>query len=229
MRKKTAILTAGLAVLIVGGGVGYGLYDYYAGNHVQVESVIAAPAEGGTGEAVDMELINGVWNIDPSSTVYFSVTTSKETVNFAVNNVSGSWTIDTADPSRMAGEGKIDLNAIDSGNSQRDGHIKEADYFNVEETPEATFTATSFEGVPAEWTEGQPFPFKMSGTMTVKGISKEVTFEGNGVYEGGQIKLESDTAVTFSDFGMTNPHRVVLDTENTVTVQLRLTLTAQPA
>lgn len=229
MRKKTAILTACAAVIIVGGGVGYGLYDYFAGNHIVVEDVIAADAAAGSGEAVDMSLINGVWDIDPASNVYFSVTTSKETVNFAVSNVDGSWSIDTADASNMTAEGKIDLNGIDSGNSQRDSHIKGADYFNVEETPEATFTATSFEGVPAEWTEGQAFPFTMNGTMTVRGVSKEVSFTGEGMYSNGQIQVEADTAVTFDDFGMTNPHRVVLDTENTVSVQLRLTLTAQPA
>lgn len=224
MKRKNALITAGVAVALILGGGGYAAYDYFAGNHVEVKSVIAEASSENAGAAVSADEVNGLWNIDPSSEVYFSVTTSKETVNFAISQVAGSWTIDTSDISKTKGQGTVNLDLLDSGNGQRDSHIKGADYLNVAESAEATFTADSFEELPAEWTEGQAFPISMTGTLTIRGIAKEVTFNGEAVYSGGAINMESSAVVTFEDFGMKNPHTVVLDTENNVVVQLRLTL-----
>lgn len=229
MKLKHAALSAGIGVVLLGGA--YGAYDYFAGNHVEVKEVIAARSEanGSGGGAVDARKLNGKWTVQPDSEVYFSVTTSKETVNFAVKSVKGSWLIDAAGAGKMAAEGSVDLNALDSGNSKRDDHIKGADYLQVEKYPEATFKVKSFEQLPAEWKEGTAFPFRMAGTLSVKGISKEVVFESKGLYENGAIKLEGSTVVTFDDFGMKNPHAVLLDTQNNVTVQLRLVLKPEQA
>ncbi|MBD2860807.1 YceI family protein [Paenibacillus oceani] len=46
---------------------------------------------------------------------------------------------------------------LSSGNGQRDGHIKGNDYLQAATYPKAAFQVTSFEGVPAEWKEGQSF------------------------------------------------------------------------
>ncbi|MNC71112.1 YceI-like domain protein [compost metagenome] len=64
----------------------------------------------------------------------------------------------------------------------------------------------------------------MTGTLTVKGIEKEVTFDSQAVYSGGQLMLSGTTTVTFADFGMKNPHSIVLDTENDLEVRLELVL-----
>ncbi|MNJ74115.1 hypothetical protein D3C77_710020 [compost metagenome] len=51
---------------------------------------------------------------------------------------------------------------------------------------------------------------------------KEVIFTGQAVLDQGTLKLEASTIVTFTDFGMTNPHTIIMDTENDITVELRL-------
>ncbi|MBD2871105.1 YceI family protein [Paenibacillus arenilitoris] len=225
--KKTAI---SLGALIVLAGGGYFAYDYFAGNHVTIEEVIPADAQAQAGgAAVESSELNGEWTIQPDSKVYFSVTTSKETVNFEGAEVSGSWTVDTGDQTKMSGQGVVDMNAVQSGNGQRDGHIKGAEYLDAAANPEATFTVTSFENFPAEWTEGAAAAFTMNGTLTVKGISKDVKFDAEALYSGGTIKMEGSTVVAFDDFGMKNPHTVMLDTENDVTVQLQLNLDKEQA
>ncbi|MEW4370180.1 YceI family protein [Paenibacillus kandeliae] len=233
MNKKTRNwLIAIVAIVVIVGIGGYTFLKSYMGNNVAIESVVpteSASAEGTTstttGQSVTGSELNGNWAINEStSKVYFSVTTSQETVNFVDNKVSGTWNVNVDDPSQMTSEGQIDMSAIDSGNSQRDGHVKEADFFDVSQFPNATFKATSFENVPTEWASGATNEFKMTGTLTVKGVEKEATFDMKSVYQDGQLLLSGTTKVTFADFGMTNPHSVVLSTENDINVQLELVL-----
>ncbi|MBN2981719.1 MULTISPECIES: YceI family protein [Cohnella] len=245
MQRKAKIwIVAGVAAVAVLGTGAYALTNDYLGNNIEIEQVIpagAAPAQtaaasagspaeasgspsAAAGTVATGEQLNGEWSLTDASKVYFSVTTSRETVNFVNDVVGGSWTLNVDDLSQTAGSGQIDMASVDSGNGQRDGHVKGADYFNVEEFPEATFAATSFEGLPAEWTEGTAYDFNMTGTLSVRGIEKEVAFASKTVYQGGQLLLSGTTTVTFADFGMENPHNVVLDTENEIAVQLELVL-----
>ncbi|CAI6057518.1 Protein YceI [Paenibacillus sp. JJ-100] len=237
MSKKTNtwIITGIAAVAIIGGG-GYYFTNSYLGNNVEIEQVIPAStaasttsADSSTGTTVDQqkvgaEQLNGDWNISQGSKVYFSVTTSRETVNFVNEQVNGKWTINVNDPTQSEAEGKIEMNGIDSGNGQRDEHVKDADFFDMAQYPQATFKATSFEGMPTEWTEGEPIDLNMKGNLTVKGIEKEVTFDAKAVYDNNELLLSGTTMVTFEDFGMENPHSVVLSTENDIEVRLELKL-----
>lgn len=234
-KTKTWMISGAAAIVILGGG-GYYFANSYLGNNVEIEQVLPASTAASTAEAgsdsgtsvsnvaAGAEQLNGDWSISEGSKVYFSVTTSRETVNFADEQVSGNLTLNVDDASQMKADGQIEMSDIDSGNSQRDGHVKEADYFDVSTYPQATFTATSFEGVPTEWPAGQTVDFKMNGTLTVKGMEKEVTFDVKAAYENDQVLLSATTMVTFEDFGMENPHSVVLSTENDIQVQLELKL-----
>ncbi|WP_438449018.1 YceI family protein [Gorillibacterium sp. sgz5001074] len=224
MKGKWIALAAGIVLAASGGG--YAAYDYYAGNHVEVKEVIAAQAVEGSaaGKPVEAAAVNGTWSIQSGSEVYFSVTTSKETVNFVGKSVTGSWKLNISDTGANAAEGKVEMTSVGSGNSQRDNHIKGKDYLAVEQFPEAVFTAKSFGNLPREWKEGETISVPISGTLTIKGLTKEVTFDSKVQMSGGQLKLEGSTVVTFMDFGMKNPHTVVLNTENDVKVQLRLLL-----
>ncbi|PZD94784.1 YceI family protein [Paenibacillus sambharensis] len=222
--KKTAWIALGAAVVLAGGA--YMTFDYFTGNHVEVREVIgkADSAAAASGEAVEAEQLNGVWQLAEESEVYLSLKTSKEPVNMTLGNVEGSWTIDMGDASQMKGEGKIDLSGVDSGNPTRDDHIKGDRFLDTGKYPEAAFEAAAFEGLPEQWQEGVPVPFQMKGTMTVRGITKDVVFDSKAVYEQGQVKMEGSTVVTFADFGMENPHQVLVETENDVKVQLQLIL-----
>ncbi|PKQ91575.1 YceI family protein [Paenibacillus sp. BGI2013] len=235
-KKAKAWLITGVAAVAVIGGGGYYITNSYLGNNVEIEQVLPASTATSTtavdstgtvvaNETAGAEQLNGDWSISEGSKVYFSVTTSQETVNFVDEQVTGNWTINVDDAAQMKAEGQIKMDGIDSGNGQRDGHVKQADFFDVATYPQATFTATSFEGVPAEWPVGQTVDIKMNGTITVKGIEKEVTFDAKAAYENNAVLLSATSMVTFEDFGMENPHSVVLSTENDIQVQLELKLT----
>lgn len=233
MKKKYIISLAAVVAVLIGVG-GYVFLGDYMGNNVEINSVIDQTEEvsssgsnnnDSSGEPVAVDDLNGNWEIANESSVYWSVTTSKETVNFVNEEVTGNWTVVVNNPTSMTGEGIVDMTALDSGNSQRDDHVKEgAEYLDVTEYPEATFTTTSFSELSAEWTEGSVVPITIDGTLTIKGMEKDVQFESEAVYQNGQLLLSGTTVVTFADFGMENPHSVALETENDLTVQLELVL-----
>lgn len=234
MKKKTIALVAA-GVVVIGAITAFTLLRNSLGNNVEIESVIPAQTQGtanetssanaaasSAGAAVTADQLNGTWKIADTSKVYWSVTTSQETVNFVDPSVTGTWNVNLADASAMTGEGTVEMSALDSGNSQRDEHVKSADFLSVTEFPQSTFVVKSFSKLPTEWTEGTAVPVQLQGTLTVKGIAKDVTFDAQALYSGGQLKLSGTTTVTFADFGMTNPHSVVLDTENNLGVRLEL-------
>ncbi len=229
--KKKYIVSIIAAVVVVVGLGAYFVVEDSLGNKVEVESVInqdngtASTQENSNVASLSSEELNGQWNIADGSKVYWSVTTSKETVNFVSEGVTGNWNLDVQDSSATSGEGIVDMNVLDSGNETRDSHVKErTDLLAVSNYPEATFVTKSFSELPTEWTEGDVVPLTIEGTITVKGVEKDVKFESEVMYTENQLLLSGETAVTFTDFGMESPHAIVLEAENELQVQLELIL-----
>ncbi|MFD0587422.1 YceI family protein [Paenibacillus sp. GCM10027627] len=232
MKKNNKRIWIAAAVGLVCLTGGYATYDYFTGNHVEIEEVIPAsggvqpePSSASAAVSVQADQLNGSWSIGEPSHVYFTVKTSREEVNFSMDSVTGDWLFDLNNPNNMTGEGIVDLASLSSGNSQRDSHIASPDFLQTDAHPTATFKASSFELNTSEWKEGQVVPLSISGTMNVKGIDKEVVFDSQALYSENSLKLSGTTKVTFEDFGLTNPHKVVLSTENELTVRLELQLT----
>jgi polyisoprenoid-binding protein YceI len=224
MKKKYLVPAIVAAVVAVGAG-GYAAFNSFVGNNVQVESVLDSTSNASTATTVSADKLNGKWEIAEESKVYWSVTTSKETVNFENKKVTGTWNVDVNNPASMTGEGTVDLTALDSGNATRDEHVRDReDLLAVKQYPQATFVTKSFTGVPKEWKEGTKVPLTIEGTLKVKGKDKDVTFESEAMYKGEQLLLSGKTKVTFADFGMKSPHTIVLEAENDLGVQLELVL-----
>lgn len=63
----------------------------------------------------------------------------------------------------------VDISSIDTGNSKRDDHLKSPDFFDAGKYPKMTFESTEVKGTP----EG----FKLTGNLTIHGVTKPQTFE----------------------------------------------------
>jgi polyisoprenoid-binding protein YceI len=66
--------------------------------------------------------------------------------------------------------------SIDTDNARRDEHLRSGDFFDAAEHPSMTFKTTSFEKTGEK-------TFKLTGDLTMHGITKPVTLEGklNGI------------------------------------------------
>jgi len=96
------------------------------------------------------------------------------TVRGAFKDFEGTARIDTADPAASSVSVKINASSIDTGNADRDAHLRSGDFLEDEANPQITFVSTKVERDGEDWA--------VTGDLTIKGISKPVTvvFEHSG-------------------------------------------------
>jgi polyisoprenoid-binding protein YceI len=94
-----------------------------------------------------------------------------------------------------------DIDSIDTNNSQRDTHLKSADFFNAEEFGQLKFTGNKYE------TDGENA--KLHGDLTIRGVTKPITvnveFGGIVVDPYGQTKAGFTVSgkISRKEFGLT--------------------------
>ncbi len=67
-------------------------------------------------------------------------------------------------------EAVIKVSSINTEHERRDGHLKSDDFFNAEQFPEIRFKSTSIEKVDGK-------NYKIHGDMTIRNVTKRVTFD----------------------------------------------------
>ncbi len=144
----------------------------------------------------------GTWTLDPShSEVQFSVR------HMMISKVRGTFGVKAAtltapeNPLEATVEATVDVASIDTKDEGRDNHLRSADFFDVETYPTMEFRST---GVRIE--NGD---FLVDGNLTIKGITKPVTFDfdfgGFGTDPWGNYKAgaTAKAVINREDFGLT--------------------------
>jgi polyisoprenoid-binding protein YceI len=147
-------------------------------------------------------LTPGIWTLDMShSEIGFTVR------HAGISKVRGRFTDalaearvrdSLADSSLVA---KVKTASFNSGDPNRDAHVRGAEFFDVEEYPEMTFRATGVEGDGEDYT--------LTGDLTIKGITKsvelEVEFTGVAVDPFGATRagFSAETEISRKEFGLT--------------------------
>ena len=144
--------------------------------------------------------LTGTWAIDPiHSSISFSVrhlVVSKVRGTFGA--FSGAVTVAADGTPSVTAE--IDIASVDTGDDQRDAHLRATDFFDVEKFPTATFTSTS---VNADGDE-----YRVEGDFTLKGVTKRITlpvqFNGvnPGMGHGAVAGFEASVVLNRKDFGI---------------------------
>lgn len=150
----------------------------------------------------DLSNTTGTWVIDPThTTIGFSARhamVAKVRGNFA--EFAGSFTLDGSNPAASKAELTVQTATIDTRNADRDGHLKSADFLDVENFPTLTFTSTSVSGGGEKFT--------VTGDLTIHGVTKSVPveFELLGVstdpWGGIRIGFEGSTEISRKEFGL---------------------------
>jgi polyisoprenoid-binding protein YceI len=144
------------------------------------------------------------WTIDTAhSTVSFNARhMGLAKVRGVFDRFDGEIEGDPQDITSARGRFDVDLASVDTGNDDRDAHLRSADFFDVEKHPKMTFVSKAIE--PAG--EGV---YKVTGDLTIKGVTKpvELTYEhgGEGVDPFGNRKAGGTLSGTIlrSDWGLT--------------------------
>jgi polyisoprenoid-binding protein YceI len=112
------------------------------------------------------------WIIDTAHThVGFSVKHMMvTTVRGQFKSYRGALTLDVQDFARSRFEGEIDVASVDTGNADRDAHLRTSDFFDAPNHPTIAFKSTRIEPK----SEGE---YVVTGDLTIRGVTKPVTLE----------------------------------------------------
>ncbi len=145
--------------------------------------------------------VAGTWTIDPiHSNVEFVAR------HMMVSKVRGrfrtfSGTVVTGEnPLESSVTAEIDLNSIDTGQEQRDNHIRSADFFEAENYPTMTYRSTSLRRSGDDYV--------LDGQLTLKGVTKDVPLKlelngfGPDAYGGTRAGFTATGEINRKDFGV---------------------------
>lgn len=155
----------------------------------------------------------------------FTIDTDKSEITFKIMNkppkakkasevagsfkkFSGSAVFDKADASKNSVEVEIETSSVDTGNTKRDDHLKNQDFFKVKEHPKMTFKSTKVK-------KNKDGDYEVEGDFTLLGKTKSISVV---------LKKDGDNAGTTSfqikrsDYGMS--YRVP-DTADEVDVTIK--------
>ena len=98
------------------------------------------------------------------------------------------------------------LSTLSSDESNRDNFIKQ-DTLQVRQFPTAEFVPTKTSGLTLPLAASGTFTFTLTGNMTIKGKTKEVTFDVTAKRDGSDLTATAtaNPSWKFGDFGMTAP------------------------
>ena len=116
--------------------------------------------------------LTGTYTLDPThSRIGFVARHAMVTkVRGAFNDFAGSAVLDAGDPARSYAELTVEVASVDTGNAQRDEHLRTNDFFDAATYPQIRFVSTGVERVDDE-------NYRLSGDLTIKGITKPVTVD----------------------------------------------------
>jgi len=92
-----------------------------------------------------------------------------EKVNGTVSGIDATISLNLSDLSSSTIQGTADVSTLSTGTKMRDKHLKSDDFFHAEQYPKMTFTSSSVEQ------KGEQY--FAHGTLTIKGITKDVSFK----------------------------------------------------
>ncbi len=116
------------------------------------------------------------------------------------NDVGGTIVWDDADPAASSVTVVIKADSIDSGNANKDKHLKSGDFFSVKEFPELSFVSKSI--------VKKGDTYEMTGDFTLHGVTKSITIPvtkmgaGIGPDKKQRIGFDSQFTIKRSDYGM---------------------------
>ena len=95
----------------------------------------------------------------------------------------------------------IDVASIDTGNADRDKHLKSPDFFDAAKFPKITFVSKKV--------SGKEDNLKVTGDLTIRDVTKTVTLDGkylgnvNDAYGNKKVVFKATGKINRKDFGLT--------------------------
>jgi polyisoprenoid-binding protein YceI len=147
--------------------------------------------------------VTGDYDIDPAHTrIGFTARHAMVTkVRGSFTEFEGHAHLDAEDPAKSSAWLRIKAASIDTGNGQRDEHLRGNDFFEMDTYPEITFTSTAVEQTGES-------NYRLTGDLTIKDVTKPVTvdFELTGAvtdpFGNFRVGFEGGTTINRKDWNV---------------------------
>ncbi len=147
------------------------------------------------------------------------------------DSFDGVFNLDPVHPERSTFDVTIDAASISTRDAQRDGHLKSADFFDVETYPSLRFVSTKVEVTSKDTA-------KLYGDLTIRDVTKpvvlDVEFTGSQKSPWGNMSygFEATTKINRKDWGLTwnvglETGGVLVGEEITIHIELELVQVAE--
>lgn len=117
------------------------------------------------------------------------------------NDFEGSFTYDPEDDTKNTVAVTVDMTSLDSNHAERDKHLREKKYLNIDKFSQAKFVSTKYESLGDK-------KARLTGDLTLMGVTKEVVLDveviggGDDPWGGYRQGFEGRTTISAADFGM---------------------------
>jgi polyisoprenoid-binding protein YceI len=228
MRNKT--FKVGFAVGVVAGFIALIAlaFIWFSGGNGQASRAIAAPELKPTGTGQLFQIVAD------QSEVRFKIDEvligQPKTVVGKTNQVAGQLIVDFQTPEKsQLGIIKINVRTLTTDNEFRNKALRGQILQSVKSEYEfATFVPTKLIGLPKTLTIGQSVNFQIAGTLTLRDVSREVTFEATLTPQSAnQLSGTAAATVTRKDFNLMIPEAPgVANVSDAVQLEIDFTATA---
>jgi len=112
-----------------------------------------------------------------------------------LNRFSGTVQLNGDKPENAKIEISMDMASIETDTEKLTGHLKSADFFDVQKYPKATFTSTDVTpGGAAGATH------TIEGNLNLRGVSKSISFPATVSVKPGEVAASSEFSINRKDF-----------------------------
>jgi polyisoprenoid-binding protein YceI len=118
----------------------------------------------------------------------------------------------------------VDLRTIRSDEARRDNYVRR-NTLETERYPMVTFAPAEARGLPVPLPESGSVPFELVGDLTVKEVTRRVSWNATASFDGPRVAVRARTAFRFGDFGLRIPRvSVVLSVDDDIKLEADLAL-----
>ncbi|MFJ3984129.1 YceI family protein [Streptomyces fungicidicus] len=152
----------------------------------------------------DLAALTGDYTIDPAHTTLGFVARHAMVTNVkgTFQDFTGTLHLDGGDPSKSTATIDVVMDSIETGNADRDGHLKSSDFFKTDEFPAMTFRTTKAEALGGD-------DYRITGDLTILGTTKQLSIdlEFNGAatdpFGNQRVGFEGKAEIQRSEWGLT--------------------------
>jgi polyisoprenoid-binding protein YceI len=148
--------------------------------------------------------LTGTWDLDPAHTrLGFSARHAMvATVRGSFTDVSGVLQLDSENPTNSTAEVTVQIASVQTGQPDRDAHLRSGDFFDAEKYPTLTFKSTSAKATGDD-------EYILTGDLTVRDVTRPIdltiVYLGSSTDPFGNLRagFEGQAELSRKDFGLT--------------------------